>query len=149
MLVMDVASPMLISIERTHDAGGNNTTEGVLFFMAGTAYNGTGTGLALLFWSPSSGATASEGTTGLFTPANSLSGTGNIIQLYPCYTSRGLFLNPAMNYMFGSIYNTTPYSQLSFPYYGAMHNYLTLGANLWTNRSSVTASSLNYMIRWE
>jgi hypothetical protein len=134
---------MFFSIERTHDAGGNDTVAGAM--MSCYAYNNNSLG-SQIYWSPLGTPGNATENYGVF--ATTLTSTGNVLQVYPQYYCDGLFTNPSLNIIWAVTGTVTPYAPVSIPFYGATRQYLP---TFIINSASYRTGTLNLqpMILWE
>lgn len=138
------ANAITFSIERTKDANGNDTEEGVLFFASNTSAT-----CVQQYWNGRTGPAPSESGFGSFLPSTGLSATtGNTTMFFPNYFYRGVYTNPAMNMLQCVSGSVTPYSEVSFAYYGGTHTYIPLPMGV-SNRTGYTATSTALLMRWE
>jgi len=131
------------AMERTKDANGNDTGEGVLF----TAF---GTGFTQYLWDCRIGPLTAPSTTAgqqqnlqLLMPSIGNGVIGSNVSVYPVFHSRGgAFANPGLNilgYFCGSNTSTTDISDnsnTSVTLYGTAHNYIAGGRNWATSGGS-------------
>lgn len=136
-------------IERTHDATGADTSEGVLACALYANYIWyqqywncqTGpcvVGTTALAFMPPPGAGAAGGSTGATTT------------VYPIYFYKGIYTYPSLNFLVAFQSNVTNGSLLSFTYYGGTHTYLpihTLSVN--TSAAALGAPNVALLLRWE
>lgn len=137
------ANGWAFGIERTHDAAGADTGEGVL--LLGT------TGSAAWYqqyWNCKTGPTANDNSLGAYMPPQGYGATGDTVTVYPIYLQRGSFTNPSLNYMVAFVQSVTGYTTLQIPLYGNTHTYLALTS---MGPGTVTRSSTNtaLLMRWE
>jgi len=141
-----VTNMTILGIERTHDAAGNDTSEGVLIY---TQY-GTTASTSQQYWNCRTGPCAAEATLGVFIPANSIGSVGPTIQLYPIYLSKGVFLNPMLNFIVAPVSFVTVGAPISFTYYGATHTYMPVSILAApAQRSGQTTANFTPLMRWE
>lgn len=144
----------LFSIERTVDANGNPTADGVLI----TYKNGTTPTIGQAVWNPTLGMISHSNTTaassglGMLTPERGGGTTGSNTSIYPIFHDwhGGSFLNPGLN-LFGYFHSEiTAGTANTFTVYGSSHTYMPLG-NTATHGVSgrVSNSSVCLMMRWE
>lgn len=139
---------ILLSIERTHDANENDTSDGVLVIFGGKGIATTST-YTQYFWNSLTGYTLEEAEVGIFLPDGYYGGNGNVVYLYPIYLSRGDFCNPSLNALVVSTYNATIGSSFTITHYGSQHTYLITGQNMFSNRAQASAPIFPIAMRWE
>ena len=144
---MGTTQPVVLSIERTHDANGADTAEGVLIAIGG--YVGGFNGWSQQFWNFSTGASPVEDTVGVFMQKNTQAGRPPLFHWYPIWFSKGTFLNPSKNLILGMQAHFTPGCLSTVTHYGATHSYVGLDAAEFSNRSFVNASLTMILALWE
>ncbi len=115
------ATCMVFMLERTVDAAGAATNEGVQIIMRGSsAWN-------QVAWNCKTGPmSAVEVTLGAFGPSVGTGSSGANTSVYPLFLTKGIFLNPGYN-MFGCYEsNFTAGVTTSFSVYGVSHTYMPL-----------------------
>jgi hypothetical protein len=132
----------LLSLERTHDANGGDTDEGVLIMSSNVSW---ASGWQQ-YWNCKTGPTAIETNLGAFTPQAGTGSTGDSVSIYPVYLSRGSFTNPSLNLLTALSGGVTNLSSLNVTFFGSTHTYLPLGSVTLPNRSG---SSTVVLMRWE
>jgi len=137
------ANNLVYSIERTHDANGNDTDEGILF-----ASSNTSTAHMQTYWNRSLGTTGTEIGVGAFLPSIGSGATGTTTTMYPLYFASGRYSNPALGLLIAYAATVTSYSAINLTFFGTSHTYLPIPQGM-TNRSSVTVGQLSTLMRWE
>ena len=132
------------AIERTHDAQGNDTAEGVILYD-----NSTNVPMNhVVYWNAKTGvpgAAAESNTLPMFIPSNIWAPTDDGIQYCPIYPSNGAFLPPFLSFV-GAYNGIVPNSGL-FPQpinlmqYGVSRRFLPLPYQTVPNRSGQTYTS--------
>lgn len=107
-------------IERTHDAAGADTDEGLLYFSSFNAVTNIRVG-AYLF---GTGVIGEETTFGALLPSVGAGANGSAVALYPIFVSKGVYFNPFLNVLIAFASNVSTGVQLSFTYYGATRAFL-------------------------
>lgn len=146
------ATPSGFCIERTKDANGNNTANGIHMCAWGVSSAGLGLVGLQMYWHPSMGSPGLESSLGIFTQvAAQLNGNGTTAWLYPLYNSRGIFMNPMFNVLMAPTGLITPNSPFTFPFYATNRTFLPLpGSNTgYTVRSSALPTNFHVCMRWE
>jgi hypothetical protein len=139
----------IFTIERTHDAGGNDTTYGVLQMQQ---YATTGPQAPMqVLWSPVIGTITTENfiNTALSTPVSS---TGYQTAFYPAFFSNGVYLFPALSLMMTSINTVTIYSPVTLPFYGGYHTYIPFrarNAGNWYDTRNIACTATQSLMLWE
>jgi hypothetical protein len=123
----------VLSIERTHDNSGSDTTEGALCLFK----SGAITGYSQQYWNSVTGSSGVELSWGMLFPETSI-GLGTAVQssFYPAYLSNGVYVNPAMGVL-GFIGSTTTGQAtiategcpVPVQIYGGTHTYMPMMAN--------------------
>jgi hypothetical protein len=141
--VAGVAVAVYFSIERTKDASGVDTNEGVLFVAKtnGITYQ--------QYWNQTTGPTGMENSAafwGALMPSPNI-GTTTAVQssFYPIYHSKGVFVNPGMGTLCfvgsttaGATVLATEGSVITIPIYGNNHVYMPMSA---VNNGSIAPRS--------
>jgi hypothetical protein len=144
-----VSTSFLVSFERTVDAAGAVTNEGVL--LAGNAPT-PGTTWAQQMWNCTLGPmTASwESSIGVLTPILAPFGTsGSQIAVYPVFHTKGVYLNPGLNLLGYFAATIGAASPITFSYYGVNHTFMPLAAVSFTSFSRNTNTGASPMMRYE
>ena len=120
---------MFFGFERSKDAAGNDTAEAVLGVMNNTVSSGGSTGQKFFpVWSTTLGdigMTTNITAPALFTPqSTATSGTQTV--LAPIMHSKGVFMNPGLNFLGYYTAGPAPNGTPSVYMYGASHTYYTL-----------------------
>ena len=139
------AYALVFSIERTHDSNGDDTAEGALITWI---MNGS---YAQQFWNITTGGAPAETSVGAFIQGIAQTGVPPKFNWYPVWFSKGTFLNPSKNIIYGSINHFTSGAISTVTHYGAAHNYVALP--VWgsspANRAAATASNFRVSVLWE
>ena len=135
--------PLFFSVERTHDAGGNDTTDGVM--MTAWGYNNGSLGNQL-YWSYAGTPAGTTENMGVFAATATM--TPSVMQVYPQYYCNGLFTNPSLNVLWAVNLTITPYAPISVSFYGATRRYLPT-LSLAYNTLRVGNITIYPMILWE
>lgn len=144
-LVSDAASAtqmIVIVIERTKDATGADTAEGVHTITSG------GGGAKQQAWFPA-GAGTQEATWGVLLPQTAQGANGSQVAVFPFFLTKGAFLYPPMGvlaYIASTITLGVPFT-LSM--YGADHTFIGATANVSSSQVRVSAANGALAIRWE
>ncbi len=119
------SAALCFSIERTHDAAGADTGEGVLLFSRGQS-----TGYLQQYWNCAVGPSPLESTLGALSPGNTtVTGTtGNKTVVYPFFFCHGVFTNPSLCFLSAREANFTQFSTCVIPFYGGNHTYMPTGS---------------------
>jgi hypothetical protein len=115
----------MFNIERTHDAAGADTTEGLLIV---TLSQGV---VSQVSYAMTGGLGTAEATVGCLVPTAGAGTAGSAILLFPVFIQKGVLHNPCMNllgYLSGAAAAGT---QVSFTMYGATRKYMPLGDQLY------------------
>lgn len=132
--------PYLLSIERTKDANGADTADG-LYIIQNTAQQ---------YWNILTGVTASENWGTFLAAGLSLrTGSGSAFNWSPVYLSNGRLLNPSLNCVLGSVNHFAANAVCTLTHYANSHNYAFLPSFATTNRGGVATGSVILGIRWE
>jgi hypothetical protein len=113
---------LMLSLERTVDAAGAPTSEGVLvaWFSPFVTYQ-------QLAWNCTTGPmTAVEQALGMLFPNVGTGASGGSTAVYPCYHTKGIYLLPGLNLLGGYELNFTPTTAVAFTYYAATRTYIPL-----------------------
>jgi hypothetical protein len=117
------ATAMGVWVERTVDANGAVTSEGCLIIYRGSS----AVGQQAWNWTTGPYTASFEASLGIMGPVLApWSVYGTQVAIYPCYHTKGVFLNPGLN-VYG--YEGTAIgalSTISFTVYGASHTFFTL-----------------------
>jgi hypothetical protein len=137
---------LFFSIERTVDASGNPTADGVM--TASYRYSATPQQQLVLQTGP---ATAQENSFGALAPSVGNGSDGTNIAVYPIFFTRGPFVNNGLNLLAYFNANLTAGVSVSFTMYGATHTFMPTGyANLTETVVLARASSaVSLMMRYE
>lgn len=138
-------SPMVFSVERTHDNAGGDTSEGVLFVGA------TGGGVVSQeYWNGRTGPGPVEASVGAFIPAASISGTGSAFHWYPIYLNTGGgYTNPSLAVAYAGGVQFPARIPAALTHYGQPHIFLPLDNSPSVNRSAQTYTNFRMMMLWE
>lgn len=140
---------ILLGIERTKDANGNDTAEGILFLTAGLNVSFSAK-LDNTLWIPYAGACTPETDLPIFTQNNATGGSGTAVNLYPIYINKGVFVNPLLNAICAPSVLCTYNVPFSVTFYGATHTFLPLPSQAWDTRTgAVTSATFPLCMRWE
>jgi hypothetical protein len=138
-------------IERTHDAAGADTGEGIT---VGACYNSTS--WYQTYWNCATGPTSVGPNVLCFMPPDGAGtgqgggSTGAVTTLYPVYFYKGTYTQPSLNFMMAFARNVTNTSSLTVTHLGAAHTYLPLTALTPNGMSTPLTSGNNcLLIRWE
>lgn len=134
-----------ISIERTKDAAGADTADGVLYFGIGTA------GGRQQAWFPT-GAGVLEGTLGVMFPGTGTGSNGAQVAIYPIFFTKGTFLYPGLNGFGYANANISALVPITVTVYGADHIYLPVASTYIANaawRLYGSSASGALAMRWE
>jgi hypothetical protein len=153
--VSGLQNTMYLSIERTKDATGADTSEGVLITCSANQ-----TFKSQQYWNGVTGSSGIEGTWGCLMPtANIMMTTGIQIAFYPIYHSKGVFLNPQLgtlcytgNSSVGGWSPVTEGCPIVIPVYGSNHTYMPLSAICLSSisaRTTTTATWQSLVMRYE
>jgi hypothetical protein len=144
-VVSTSATGSLLSIERTKDASGNDTNEGILLIMkAGLSAVYTQQYLNL-----TAGPTGIESWGALMPTANIQFSTGIQTAVYPLYLSKGVFLNPGMGVLCVDSRLVSEMQTMSVPIYGANHTYMCFGNVMFNTTITRAGAASTCMLRWE
>jgi hypothetical protein len=135
--------PIAFGIERTHDAAGADTAEGVLFWTQSGASAWT-----QRYYSMSGGEGGIETNVGALVPATGTGSTGSAVAVYPVFCTKGVFCNPLRDVFIGFAANFTAGVQVAFTVYNASRLYMVLGTAITPNTGRV-AIGLCLLIRDE
>jgi hypothetical protein len=120
---------MIFGFERTKDAAGADTTEGVLYVATGTA-GSVANQRIIGIWNTSLGDVG--GTTAILIPAlfppGATATSGTQIIVVPIFHSKGVFMNPGMNFAGYYTESIAAAGSPSVYAYGALHTYYTIAA---------------------
>jgi len=144
-----LATNFYFSVERTHDPAGADTGEGLLII--GTLTTCAATGWRQHVYLPTGPGTV-ETTLGIMIPSVGTGASGTQVAVYPCFLTKGIYLNPSLNllgYVHANIAALTP---IVVTIYGASHTYLPMGATFMNlgvrvGPGGVTGSAP--LMRWE
>ena len=125
------STPFVLAFERTVDANGNLTSEGVQVIMKGQA------AWSQVGWNCTTGPmTTVETSLGFMTPSVGQSGSSGIATcVYPIFLTKGNFLNPGYNVLGCFEANFSTGVAVSFSYYNATHTYMPLGSTVSSSSS--------------
>lgn len=137
------------SIERTKDASGVDTAEGFLVMSTTTGAASSQWRQQVLF--PTSGGTI-ETSIGCILPNVGTGANGSQVAIYPCFQSKGVFLNPGLNAFGYHHANITALVPISVTVYSGTHTYLPIGAaaeqfGVRSGPGGTSGSAL--LMRWE
>jgi hypothetical protein len=138
------------SIERTCDANGNPTSDGVFVIDRSTVspyYN-------QLMWHPTIGQILWEPSTtslAILNPAAGGSTLGSNTSVYPVYFTRGggPFLQPGLGVFAYFHPEFSAGTANTFSVYGSNHTFMPLGNTAWYGGTARSNNSITYMMRWE
>lgn len=125
---------LLFSVERTHDASGTDTNEGLLFIYSST----TAGNAKQQAYSFSGGAGTLETLLGAMLPTFGTGATGTAIALYPVFLSKGVYYNPSANVLIAFAANVTAGVQISFTFYGATRKFMPQDNYICAGRGKTT-----------
>lgn len=138
----------MLSVERTKDASGNDTNEGLLLcFKKGTS----SPNFFQQYLNLTAGPTGVEGAgwSSLMPTANIGLATGVQTAVYPVYHSKGVFLNPGMGVLTVYAQVVSELQTLSVPIYGQNHTYMCFSNAMYTIASRGGNANTIPMMRWE
>lgn len=145
-----ISHSFLFNIERTKDANGNDTADGVILQYAGTIYNSTTADWVDQVWFPKVGSAPFQSTIGVFLPTNNVASSGLASHYYPIYPYAGILLNPMLNLIVSSAGMAAVNVPFDITFYGATHRYVWFtNMDEWTNRCSQTSANWPVCFRWE
>jgi hypothetical protein len=158
--VTTLAQAWYFSIERTKDATGADTTEGVLLVVKG-AGSAAATSYNQQYWNSVTGSSGNEPSWGVLMPSINVAPTSAVqTAFYPIYHSKGVFVNPGMGTLCfigsstaGAVVPATEGCPLVVPMYGSNHTYMPLsalvaGPNL-QGRNGNQGANTTYAMRYE
>lgn len=143
------------SIERTKDATGNDTSEGVLLL---GAHDSGGITKYQQYWNCTSGPTGQEtgGWAALMPTPNVVQssaglsiGGGVQAPVYPIYHSKGVFLNPGLNALCMANGWCQELSTVVIPMYGANHTYMPFTTVTFNSTVARHGANSTFMMRYE
>lgn len=144
---------MCFGFERTKDAAGEDTAEGVLIFATNTSGSVAAQKIAAV-WSTTLGDIGP--TTAILIPCifppGSTAASGTQIVVCPVLHSKGVFMNPGMNFAGYFTENITANSTPSVYAYGALHTYYALAVASQfsgTNFQGPGGGTEAFMLRYE
>ncbi len=129
-------------LERTHDAAGADTAEGVLLWT-----NVLPSTCSTRYFSMSGGEGQVETTFGALMPSAGSGSTGSAVAVYPIFFTKGIFCNPLRDLLIGFTANFTVGVQISFTHYGATRLFMPV-STLVPNTGRVSSGTL-FLIRDE
>ena len=139
------ASCLVHMLERTVDAAGVLTAEGVLYIGRGTSV------WQQQAWNCKTGPmSAQEVTLGCMGPSIGNGGSGANTSVYPIYHTKGIFLNPGYN-MFGGFEANFPANiTTTFTVYGVSHTYMPMSqVNASAPVFRTVSSTSNVLLRYD
>lgn len=134
-----------LSIERTKNASGRDTTEGVLIASA-TDY---GTSCQQQYYQNGAGPTPRETSLGVLLPTFGAGSTGASVAIYPVFWSKGVFLNPGLGIMVAFLANVSAGTTLTFTVYGSPRTYFVLGPTVYSIQRGSVANPITLLLRYE
>jgi hypothetical protein len=121
---------MWFGFERSKDQNGDDTSEAVLFCSHPSASNTAGGAVVTAVWSTTLGVLgATETSFGCLFPAGATMAAGTQTMVAPVYHSKGVFMNPGLNFAGYFTENITPDGTPTVYMYGLPHVYYALEAN--------------------
>lgn len=136
----------LWSIERTKDASGNDTNEGVLIVLKG----GTSTLFNQQYLNLTAGPTPVELSWGALMPSSVIGlATGVQSAVYPIYHSKGVFLNPGMGVLCCYSQVVQELQTISVPIYGQNHTYMCFSNTMFQSCVARVGPAATCIMRWE
>jgi len=127
-------------VERTHDASGNDTPEGVFV----VTWRSTTPNLMLVTYA--TGLLTTEATASALLPSVGSGSIGTITSFYPIFMARGPFLSPSLNFGYMFTGNLTVGLRVNVSLLGATRVFFPCSST-WTTRGNVSGTTL--MIRDE
>lgn len=134
-----------LSVERTKNASGADTPEGVLIASATAG----GTNAQQQFLQSGGGAAPLEASLGVLVPTVGTGSSGQAIAIYPVFWSKGVFLNPGLGIMVGFIANLTPGMAVTFSVYGSPHSFYVIGPTVTAIQRGSVANPITLLLRYE
>ena len=134
-----------LSIERTKNASGRDTTEGVLIASAGDS----GTNCYQQFFQNGAGPTTREASLGVLVPTFGTGSSGTSVSIYPVFWSKGVFLNPGLGIMVAFLANVSAGTTLTFTVYGSPRTYFVLGPTISAIQRGTVANPITLLLRYE
>lgn len=135
------------AVERTKDATGADTAEGIL--LLGNEAGGQIWRQQVVF---PTGAGTLETTLGIIMPMVGTGANGVQIAVYPQFYTKGTFLNPGLNLLAYINANLSALTPTAITFYGATHTYLPLGTQCFqalARTGPTGAAGSAPLMRWE
>lgn len=146
-------APLTFGMERSKDANGNDTTEAVLLVYKQTIGAGSSTAFAQFAWDTATGMkSAIEASNGLsiLLPSVGTGVTGTQVATYPIFHTKGIFMNPGLNFLGYYTADLVAASTPAIPIYGSNHTYFAVaGTNVSGVVNRATSSSNGLLMRYE
>lgn len=140
-----VTYAMYLSIERTHDTAGADTSEGFTLLCGwGAVAN-----VQLVTYLFGTGVVSTETLLPALMPSVGTGASGAAVALYPIFPTKGVYLNPLANVLIAFQANVTPGTPISFTYYGAMKAFIPLNNNTIVSGVRGSVAGTCYLVRNE
>jgi hypothetical protein len=139
----NAAYALYFSVERTHDADGDDNSDGAMVL---TFYTGNPTMRVLLF---ASGETGVETNFGVLVPSTGSGAAGSNIALYPIFLTRGTFLNPSSQTLIHFAANITAGTPISFTYYGSTKSFMPLHQTTYVAVVRGAIAGMAFLMRYD
>ncbi len=135
---------LILSFERTVDANGNVTSEGVLVVTKSkTTWGQVG-------WNTTTGAmTAVEASLGAMGPSVGSGSSGYATAIYPVFHTKGNFLNPGYNIICAYEANFSAGIPVTFPFYNVSHTYVPLTSAIASTPLTRGAAGSTVLLRFD
>lgn len=139
---LTAATAMTVNIERSHDATGADTADGISVFTVSTSNSTFEQFIPTPTGSPPSADTAAPALVGTGNTAVVGSDTG----LYPHFPFYGKALNPKLGVLSYKVSDIADLAVITVSMYGSNHNYMALGSNASGNGASQKNDSFSRLL---
>lgn len=138
----------LFSVERTHDASGADTNEGVWIQWRTMASNTW----AQQYYTFSGGQVSAETTAGALLPSVGSGTIGSVVSIYPVFFTKGVYTNPSFNVAFVLSGGCTPGVPFQFSLLGATRTWVPINPSVMPGLPrgySNISGTIVILIRWD
>ena len=139
-------SGQFFSIERTHDASGNDTAEGATIVMRG---GGSSQRLQYQYWNAVTGSTPLTTSMGVLLPVATSGCDGNTLCLYPIQFDRGIMTYPLLNALGYDSTNIYLGSYFTVSHYAVNHSFIAFGNTGFGASYGARNGNLGLALRYE
>jgi hypothetical protein len=139
--------PVVIAVERTHNADGSDNDEGIWgFCVGGSAQSGQ---KHQVISRPTYGTNGEQfGFLAGVWPSSNVTVWGSDFHVTPLFPVRGRLLPPSRNIMGAKTSDVAPGATITLPLYGANRQWVACGNN-WASNFGTSASASTYLLRYE